>query len=645
MLNKALIGTVLMFVALLINGTDPTAAGSLEIQETRPVPSEARGIITTAVPVSGETGDELREEFHQTYPLSATGRVSLENINGGVQIKVWDRAAVQVDATKKAYRKERLAEAKIEVNSSDENIRIKTDYPDWNQTFRSDDRRYDNPAVVEYVLTIPRKASLESIELVNGSLDIDGAEGSVKASSINGGVKARGLLGETKLSTINGSLEASFTQLNESVSVDLGSVNGDVSIVIPSNANASIRAGTVHGGISNDFGLPVKHGEYVGHNLEGQIGNGATKIKLGNVNGRIKISHAADGLALSPVTSIQLEKEKIKDEAKEALSADINRQIEQANQIASEEAARAVDSARIAREAQRQVDEALREAQREIQQAQREIQREQRDRLRESIRLEANRGRGVGAGVGAGVGTGRSSNKVSSQESKSFSVTGTPRVNVVTFDGPITVHGWDKSEVSYTVTKRADDDEDLKMITVDGQQQGSTVSIIAKCDDDRTGSTQIEVFVPRNSSLHVSSGDGELKLDKVSGDITLRTGDGSIDVSEAGGQLQVNTGDGHIQVARFDGQVDARTGDGAIDLDGTFSSVAARTGDGSITLSVPSGSNFTIETNVDSEVTPEGLNISEAIAPTPRIKRWSVGSGGKVFTLKTGDGRILLRSR
>jgi len=251
----------------------------------------------------------------------------------------------------------------------------------------------------------------------------------------------------------------------------------------------------------------------------------------------------------------------------------------------------------------------------------------------------------VGAGVGAGVGTGRYSGKVNSQETKSFTVTGTPRVNVVTFDGPITIHGWDKSEVSYTVTKRADDDEDLKSITVDGQQQGSTVSIIAKSDDDRTGSTQIEVFVPRNSSLHVSSGDGELKLDKVSGDITLRTGDGSIDVSEAGGQLQVNTGDGHIQVARFDGQVDARTGDGAIELDGSFSAVAARTGDGSITLTVPNGSNFTIETNVDSEVTPEGLNISEAIAPSPRFKRWSVGSGGKVFTLKTGDGRILLRSR
>ena len=156
------------------------------------VPSTADA--TTAVE-PGEPGEELREEFHQTYPLSPTGRVSLENINGGVQIKVWDRAAVQVDAVKKAYRKDRLTEAKIEVNATEENIRIKTEYPDENQNFRSGDGRYDNPATVEYTLTVPRKAVLESIELVNGSIDIDGVEGNVKASSINGRLNARGLAG------------------------------------------------------------------------------------------------------------------------------------------------------------------------------------------------------------------------------------------------------------------------------------------------------------------------------------------------------------------------------------------------------------------------------------------------------------------
>src|SRR6185369_12694596 len=163
MLRKSLIGVVLLIIALAGNGTGPAAASGQDLRPVPSVPSDPTASV-------GDTGEELREEFHQTYPLSPTGRISLENINGGVQIKVWDRAAVQVDAIKKAYRQNRLNEAKIEVNATQENIRIKTEYPDENQNFRSGEGRYDNPATVDYSLTVPRKAVLGSIEMVNGSI-------------------------------------------------------------------------------------------------------------------------------------------------------------------------------------------------------------------------------------------------------------------------------------------------------------------------------------------------------------------------------------------------------------------------------------------------------------------------------------------
>jgi DUF4097 and DUF4098 domain-containing protein YvlB len=154
-----------------------------------------------------------------------------------------------------------------------------------------------------------------------------------------------------------------------------------------------------------------------------------------------------------------------------------------------------------------------------------------------------------------------------------------------------------------------------------------------------------EVFVPRQSSLHVSSGDGALQLDGVTGQITLRSGDGAIDVANGGGQLQVATGDGVIHVIKFDGQVEARTGDGEINLDGNFNALSARTGDGTITLTVPAGSSFTIETNAPDEINNEGFTVAEDVTPSPRLKRWKIGNGGKVFTLKTGEGKILLRPR
>src|SRR5437762_730633 len=123
MLRKALITILLTGVALINTGSSPAAAVIINpcMQDMG-----QGATINPAATLTSDTGDEVREEFHQTYPLSPTGRVSLENINGGVQIKVWDRAAVQVDAVKRAYRKERLTEARIDVNSTEENIRIKT---------------------------------------------------------------------------------------------------------------------------------------------------------------------------------------------------------------------------------------------------------------------------------------------------------------------------------------------------------------------------------------------------------------------------------------------------------------------------------------------------------------------------------------
>ena len=625
MLMKPLISAVLLSVALTSNGAGSMAANGR--QDLRPVP-QVPSDSTSAVSESGESGEEVREEFHQTYPISLTGRVSLENINGDVQIKVWDRAAVQVDAVKKAYRRDRLAEATIEVNATEENIRIKTEYPDGPQNFRSGQGRYDNPATVEYTLTVPRKAMLESIELVNGSCDIDGVEGNVKASSINGRLNARGLMGEARLSTINGPLNATFNQLDESKAISLGSVNGNVTLVIPSNSNASVRAGTVHGGISSDFTLKVKHGEYVGHSMDGQIGTGGPKVKLGNVNGSIKVSRAQDGLPLSPAVSLQGEAAQ---DAEKDVDVDVDVSVGENVRVK-------VDHARIAleaqRTAQRQVDAAMRQAQREIDRAQREMIREQARAQRVEV---INKARG-------GVDYSR---KFTAKESRTFAVSGSPRITLNTFDGQVTVRGWDKPEVSFTATKFAHDEEILKGISIQSQQQGEVVSITATNNEQvgESGSVNFEVYVPRQSTLHVSSGDGALNLEGVKGQITLRSGDGPIEVANGGGQLQVNTGDGVIRVIKFDGQVDARTGDGEIALDGTFNAVTARTGDGQISLSVPAGSSFTIETNAPDEISNEGFIVAEDITPSPRVKRWRIGNGGKVFILKTGDGKILLRPR
>lgn len=223
---------------------------------------------------------EVTEEFHRTVSLSANGRVSLENVNGGVTITGWDRNEVQIDAVKKAKDQQRLDEAKIEVESTSDSVHIRTKYPESHIN--------NNPATVTYELRVPRNARLDGINLVNGSLTISQFSGDLKANLVNGSSTIHDLTGRTDLSSVNGSVKAYYTSLANVKEIHLKSVNGSVNLGLPSSPNADVSVSTVNGGISTDFPLTVQ-GKFVGHHIDGKLGNGGTRIEISNVNGSVHI--------------------------------------------------------------------------------------------------------------------------------------------------------------------------------------------------------------------------------------------------------------------------------------------------------------------------------------------------------------------
>src|SRR5215469_7228936 len=149
--------------------------------------------------------DTVTEEFHRTVPISANGRVSLANINGNVTITGWERNEVQIDAVKKASSQQKLDEAKIEVDAGSDYVHIRTRYPE-NHT-------NNNPATVTYEVHVPRTAQLDSIDLVNGSLEVSQVSGEVRASLVNGSTKIHDLAGRAHLSSVNGTVSATYRTL------------------------------------------------------------------------------------------------------------------------------------------------------------------------------------------------------------------------------------------------------------------------------------------------------------------------------------------------------------------------------------------------------------------------------------------------
>lgn len=228
--------------------------------------------------------NNVTEEFHKTIALNANGRVSLENVNGNVEITGWDKNEVQIDAVKSARDQQRLQEAKIEIEGSGDAVQIRTRYPDKTSN--------ENLASVHYILHVPAGALLEKIHLVNGSLQISQFRGEVVAHLVNGKLKARDLAARAELSTVNGSSDVAYSTLANVREVKISAVNGSINLALPASPNADVSASTVSGNIKSDFPIQVESG-FMGHRMNGTLGSGGTRIELSNVNGSTHIGPGA----------------------------------------------------------------------------------------------------------------------------------------------------------------------------------------------------------------------------------------------------------------------------------------------------------------------------------------------------------------
>ncbi len=347
-----------------------------------------------------------------------------------------------------------------------------------------------------------------------------------------------------------------------------------MNVTLPSDANAHLKAGTVHGSINNDLGLPVREGRYVGRDLEGQLGTGGARVNLSNVNGTITIRRAADNKPRSEVRNLLSETR----EAEEFDFDDDKDKDKRQGQGQRPARPRTTDRARsaCARSARR----TQRREQRHAPQHAPRRRRCARARGRASAsraRWSAKSQREMSRSFGDGANPDATRQIV--RDSATLATKGVPRVRVATFDGPVTVHAWDKPEVRATIVKRAYDDKEMKGIKVSSVVSNdagpnSEVNIRAEFDksvaqgalehDGRIvswnsgASVELDVYVPRNSMLFVTSGDGRLAVEGVRGEMELHTGDGAIDVTGAAGRLRADTGDGRILIEGFDGEADAQ---------------------------------------------------------------------------------------
>jgi DUF4097 and DUF4098 domain-containing protein YvlB len=228
---------------------------------------------------------DIVDTIEKSFTVDSNASLRLSNVNGGVEIQAWDKDEIKVTAVITADSQEDRDRIEIEFDQNSRGVIVETEYKNessWGNNH--------NLAKVEYTVMVPFSATLSAIELVNGSLRIEGIEGEINADTVNGSIQAEGLTTNGEFNSVNGSIKVSYKSLsNEIDDIELATVNGSIKLYVPADISASVNAETMHGSIKTDFGLHAEKNMFSGRNLEGNIGSGDIRINIESVNGSVKI--------------------------------------------------------------------------------------------------------------------------------------------------------------------------------------------------------------------------------------------------------------------------------------------------------------------------------------------------------------------
>ncbi len=200
------------------------------------------------------------DKFNGT--LSSGQTIHVENVSGDVIASPGPRFSAVVTLTAYAATSDGandlLRKTQIRSEHDDDGWSLETVLPE-NHDGRRGNRRglscEQCRVVARYEIVVPPGVTAE-LETVNGDVRVRDVEGDLDLGSVNGSIEARGTRRGLSLQTVNGHIDAVAAVLPEGADASLQSVNGNVSLTLPSDARFDFAASTMNGTIVSTFPLP-----------------------------------------------------------------------------------------------------------------------------------------------------------------------------------------------------------------------------------------------------------------------------------------------------------------------------------------------------------------------------------------------------
>jgi hypothetical protein len=232
-------------------------------------------------------------DFRWNGQLTSGQAIEIRGVNGDIRATASSSGQVEVTATRTARRSD-PADVRIEVVPHAGGVTICAVYPTvpgreantCEAGGRGKSNTRDNDTVVHFDVRVPYGVGFVG-RTVNGEINGESLQGDAEAHTVNGSVRLS-TTGAAIANTVNGSVNVTMGRADWASGASFKTVNGGITLTMPSIFDAELRAETLNGSITSDFPITVT-GEMSRRRLNGRIGNGGRELSLSTVNGSIKL--------------------------------------------------------------------------------------------------------------------------------------------------------------------------------------------------------------------------------------------------------------------------------------------------------------------------------------------------------------------
>ena len=250
-------------------------------------------LLASAGAVHAQERTSSDSDFKWEGRIGSGNWLELRNINGSIRVESSTGDRVEVSGVKRWRRGDPDA-VRIEVvkfGTGKDHVRI---CAMWLESARCDEDGYHsgrgnnrNDTQVDFTVRLPRGVKVD-LSTVNGGVRVSGATAEVEASTVNGGVDVSTSGGPVNAETVNGNITARMGALDGTGDLEYSTVNGSITISLPSKLDADVELSTTNGHFETDFPVQAR-GRIDRRHLRGTIGSGGRRIRARTVNGSVEL--------------------------------------------------------------------------------------------------------------------------------------------------------------------------------------------------------------------------------------------------------------------------------------------------------------------------------------------------------------------